>query len=120
MPRKPSRIPKYCLHSPAGKAYCRISGKVVYLGTYDTPESRKAYARILAELAASSLQNVTPKHAIEGLTIIELCAAYLDHCEGYYRKNGQVTRHVEMVKLSIRQIVGLYGSRRPPNSVPGT
>jgi integrase len=49
-------------------------------------------------------------HVIEGLTIVELCAAYLDHCEGYYRKNGQVTRHIEIVKLSIRQIIGLYGT----------
>jgi integrase len=116
MPRKPSRIPKYCLHTFKRKggairklAYCRVDGKTVYLGTFDSPESRQAYARLLAELAASPVRNIDSQQTPEGLTIVELCAAYLDFCEGYYVKHGQPTRHVDAVKLSIRAIRELYG-----------
>jgi hypothetical protein len=116
MPRKPSHVPKYCLHSFKRKGgsirrlgYCRVGGKTIYLGTYESPESHEAYARLLAESAANPVPSIDPRKALEGLTIYELCAAYLDFCEAYCRKAGEVTQHVEAVKLSIHAVVVLYG-----------
>jgi integrase len=96
------------LHRPSGKAYCRVGGKCIYLGDFDTPESRRAYARILAELAAAPLPSSTSQKAIGKITVVEICAAYLDHCQGYYRKNGSISPHVGVVKLSLRPLKELY------------
>ena len=41
------RTPRYCLHKASGRAYVRIDGKQVYLGPYDSPESRRKYQEIL-------------------------------------------------------------------------
>ena len=54
MSRPKNGIPSYGHHKPSGQAYVRfITGGVrrfVYLGEYDTPESRAEYRRIIAEL----------------------------------------------------------------------
>ena len=47
-------IPTYRLHQATGQARCVVNGKTFYLGPYDTPESRREYARILTELAAGN------------------------------------------------------------------
>ena len=49
MPRK--SVPSYRLHKPSGQARTIIDGRHVYLGKYNSPESRQRYARLLAELA---------------------------------------------------------------------
>jgi len=105
-----SRAPKYCLHSPSGRAYMRIRGRVRYLGPHGSPESLEEYGRLVAELAASP---AVPDHpAPAGLTIVELCAAYLDFAETYYRKNGGITRSVDQVRRAV-QITAEYYGRTP-------
>ena len=42
--------------------------------------------------------------------MVELCAAYLDYAEGYYRKNGKPSTHMPRLKAAIRTIRDLYGS----------
>jgi hypothetical protein len=93
MLQKPSRVPKHCLHRVRGKATCRICGKMVYLSDHDMPESRKAFARILAELTASPVPNIDPRKALEGPTIFGLSADHLDNRNGHYRKTGLRHRH---------------------------
>ncbi len=39
MARKTSP-PSYCHHKASGQAYTRINGKMIYLGDYDSKESR--------------------------------------------------------------------------------
>jgi hypothetical protein len=58
MPRSPS-VPSYRLHRPSGQAVVTIrtaSGerRDVYLGAYNSPESRAEYGRIIAELATGA------------------------------------------------------------------
>lgn len=43
------------------------------------------------------------------LTIVELIRAYWRHAEVYYRKNGQPTREVGMIKLAMQPLGRLYG-----------
>jgi hypothetical protein len=42
-------IPKYRLHRGSGQAFVQIKGKRHYLGVYDSPKSKEAYFRFIAE-----------------------------------------------------------------------
>ena len=81
-------VPKYCRQRKRGGrdlAYAEIPGQGrVYLGLYDTPESKQAYERALAELRSGQTGPI-PK----SITVMEIAAAYAKHCEGYYRKSGE-------------------------------
>ena len=46
--RRHSRPPRYRLHKASGKAIVTLDGKMIYLGTYDSPESRAKDKRELA------------------------------------------------------------------------
>ncbi len=108
MPRK-SGVPKYCLHKASGLAYMRIKGRVHYLGRYDSPESRTAYSRKIQEIDRTPAPDISSLQDLEGLTVVEICAAYLDHCEIYYRKNGKSTHHINAIKLSLQRLADIYG-----------
>ena len=70
-------IPKYCHHKASGQAFIQIQGKRHYLGNYGTPKSKEAYARFVAELAASPVAPAAVPHgSAAGLTVVELADAY--------------------------------------------
>jgi integrase len=48
----------------------------------------------------------TPASAI---TVVELCAAYWDFAQGYYRRNDKPTRTIQGVRATIRILNNLYG-----------
>ncbi len=103
-------VPKYCFHKARGLAYVRDHGKVLYLGKWNSPESKEAYGRFLIEWEARRAGAALPlPEPSEELTIVELCAAYLDFAEGYYRKNGRPTRSLDGIKRGIEAVNGLYG-----------
>jgi len=108
MPAVSAHVPKYCLFRPRGLAYVRIRGRVRYLGKYGSPESKEAYRRVLAELDATPAA-APPAKTDHALTIVELCAAYLDFAEGYYVKDGQPTNQLDTVRRAIRVLNELYG-----------
>ncbi len=105
---KSAFVPKYCLHKPSGRAYVRIHGKVIYVGEYGTAESKAEYGRLVAELAASDGCQ-SPAVPAATLTIVELCAAYLDYADQYYRQQGRRTSQYHIVRQAIRALNGLYG-----------
>jgi hypothetical protein len=43
MPKLVTRPPKYAFHKASGQAVVKINGKVVYLGRWNTPESKIRY-----------------------------------------------------------------------------
>ena len=49
MARAKNKVPSYLLHSSSGRARVHSNGHDIYLGTYDSPESKQAYARFIAE-----------------------------------------------------------------------
>ncbi len=108
MPARSAFVPKYCLHKPSGRAYVRIRGRVVYIGDFGSAESKQEYGRLVAELAATS-GVATPTPSQSTITVVELVAAYLDFAKSYYQKNGQPTRSLDNVKLSLRVVKDLYG-----------
>lgn len=107
-------VPKYRHHKGSGQAFVQVKGRRHYLGKWDFPESKERYSRFVAELAVSparteTLPSTTPASQF---TVVELCAAYLDFAEGYYRKNGKPTSHLPQLKAAIRVVNELYGSTR--------
>jgi len=54
MPRK--SVPSYRLHKPSGQARTIIDGRHIYLGKFNSPESRRKYVRLLAEMSDPKAQ----------------------------------------------------------------
>lgn len=42
------------------------------------------------------------------LTIDDLCILFMQHAEQYYRKNGEPTNEVNVIRIALRHIVNLY------------
>src|SRR5262245_21184310 len=99
MPRRKNAVPAYSHHKPSGQAYVRVPDaaggrKTVYLGAYNTEESRSEYARVVAELAVTPVQTISPHHA-EGdhpITVNEVLLAFWRYAlEHYRRADGTAT-----------------------------
>lgn len=105
-----ARIPAYCRHRASGKAYVTLrdfSGnrRVVYLGDYDTPESRQEYARVIAELAANPTPTATAA-AGKRLTVNEVLLGFWEHVDSYYPPDS---KHRFNVKQAMKPVRELYG-----------
>ncbi len=105
MPAKKSFVPKYCLHKPSGRAYCRIQGKVVYLGRHGSPESKTEYGRVVSEFATNPTATAKVPASI---TVVELADAYWQHAQRYYRgSDGSLPR----IRVAIRSICEHYAHK---------
>ena len=103
MPKR-KKVPKYAHHKPTGQARVQIVGQTVYLGKYDSPESRVRYEELLDERQLSA--ETKPETA--SLTIDVLCVMYVGHCRKFYLKNGKATSEVGCVQQALRPLVSLY------------
>lgn len=111
MPRSSrSSVPTYRHHKPSGQAVVTLNDRDHYLGTWNTPSSRREYDRLIGEWLAGGRQI---HGEAESVTVAELCLAYWRFAKGYYRKDGQPTRSIERVKLALRPLRRAYG----PSSV---
>jgi integrase len=107
MPR--SRPPSYRLHKPSGQAVVTLSGRDIYLGKYDSPESHGRYDELVAQWLASGRNLPDPGR---GITINELADAYQRHANVYYRKDGKPTPEVGNVRYALQHVRILFGSER--------
>lgn len=107
MPRLRHQVPKYRHHRASGQAMVTIHGRDYYLGRYRSAASRKEYNRLVAEYLARDRQ--PPPAAPEELTIVELIAAYWRHVKAYYRKAGEPTSEVHLIRNAMRPLKDLYG-----------
>jgi hypothetical protein len=117
MPRPKNPQPSYLHHKATNQAYCRIPDgnggrRTVYLGLFNSPESKVEHARILAQLAVSPTPaNVTP-HLITGrsdITINEVSLAFWQHTEKHYRRaDGTTTNELIEYKYTFRVMRQTY------------
>jgi integrase len=110
MPRK-SQVPSYKLHKPSGQARVIIGGKHLYLGAFGSPESRQAYARLIAERLAPTLtEPSTPSGilAFPRLTINELLLQYWTFAQTYYVKDGQPTKELTSMREALGHLRAVY------------
>jgi hypothetical protein len=52
MTNRCAQIPSYCYHK-SGQARVIIAGKTIYLGKYDSDQSRERYKRLIAQWPSS-------------------------------------------------------------------
>ena len=99
-----AREPGYCKHKSTGQAYVNLGGKVIYLGTHGTEESKERYNRLKAEwLVNRHTEKFQPK-ATAGPFVSDVCNAFLDHAEDYYPNSSEL----KLFKLAIQPLSELY------------
>ena len=119
--RSAGEPPRYELHAGTGKACIRqtINGKrqTIYLGAFNTPESRRAYHQVLRALE----RGADPRKAIDGqvrrigtakqgLTVAALCNRFLAHAERHYaHQDGTPTGEVMNFVYTMKPLLALCG-----------
>ena len=109
MPRK-FQVPSYRLHRPSGRAVVTLNGKDVYLGAFDSAESKAEYRRVTGEWLA---RHQAPADALvgDGLSLAEVMLAYLTFATTYYRdSDGSPSREIENIKAALRPLEELYAT----------
>lgn len=113
------RAPKYRHYRPKNLGVVRIEGRDIYLGTYDSPESRAKYHRIVAEWMANPQRAVSPAEPASTtravaprapISINEVALAYLEFATGYYRANRDTTSEVSCLKYALKPLCDQYGT----------
>lgn len=115
MPRARKLVPSYLPHRQSGRgriAYtdaCGVRHFEQLPGAFGSAESRAAYARRVAELAASPAS--LPAPAATGRTLAEVMLAFLKHAEAHYRgsDDGRPTSEFHEYRLVCRTLRELYG-----------
>src|SRR5262249_32801420 len=115
MPKKP-RIPTYRLHKGSGQAVVVLNGTSVYLGKWNTPESRSEYERVIAEWLARGrtvphpIPSSPPAEATDDLRVSELILAFFDHAKKHYRHpDGKPTGELDNFRDALRPLRRLFG-----------
>lgn len=120
MPRTKSRIPSYLHHRPSGRAYTRVPDgrgglRTIYLGVYDSDDSRRRYAEVIAELATNPTPAVDSRilsadHPEQVVTMNEVMLRFMRHAEQHYRRaDGTATNEVEQYRQTFRLVQDLFG-----------
>lgn len=114
MPRHKKSVPAYQLHKSSGQAYVRFTSggirRVIYLGKYDSLQSRAEYRRVIAELESPTSAAVSGPPGKGRTSVNEVLLAYLRHALVYYRTpDGRPTSEAREIRLSIAPVRELYG-----------
>lgn len=102
-----ARIPSYRLHRPSGLAVVTLNGKDHYLGPHGTPESRRAYDRLVGGWIAAGRRPVdeTPREP----TVADLADAFAAHARTWYVKRGRPTSQQSIVLPVLAALAAAYG-----------
>lgn len=125
MPRitRPDWTPKYALHKSSGQARVRIPGRgEVWLpGPANSAQSRRAYDREIAAWIAAGRPGVhrpgaptlsplpVPPASAEAITVVEVVAPFIRHCETYYQpKPGGRASTLHKVRSAMALLIELH------------
>ncbi|QDU21039.1 tyrosine-type recombinase/integrase [Urbifossiella limnaea] len=104
------RIPTYRYHKARACAVVTIRGRDHYLGLFNSPESREAYHRLVAEfLAEKARPAATSTSDPHPFTVVELVAQYIRFATGYYQKDDRPTGEMYPLKRALALLRRLYG-----------
>lgn len=107
----PRPCPKMQPHAASGQACARwrAGGKqlIRYFGPWASEEAARAYQRFAIDWAAGMLG--TGRKAGDTVYVAELVAAYLDHVDRYYVKNGKQTSEVSGQRAAMKLFTAHYG-----------
>jgi integrase len=118
MPRTPKGTPP-SYPKKAHKGQARITVRLtdgrrhdLWLGPFGSPESRKEYRRVLAELEANGGRYPLKEQGVvaTGLTVAELSLRFWKYAEGYYRlTDGSPSGELDHFEYALKPLVDLYG-----------
>lgn len=97
----PKRVPSYCRQRESGRpdrAFCRINGKKILLGEWQSKESKAKYAELISENAGGG----SPAEE-QPATMTDLMGGYLEHAESYYGTKGPEWYHIKNVIRDLRE-----------------
>ncbi len=107
---KKPQPPSYRRHRSNGldRGFVELNGKRMYLGRYDSTESRQRYDRLIAEWLANGRRlPVDPRR----ITVVELVDRFWQHAKTYYRRpDGTATSSLHNYRAALRPLKRLYGS----------
>ncbi|MFN6129996.1 MAG: hypothetical protein ACK494_14025, partial [Planctomycetota bacterium] len=101
------RVPSYRRHKPTGQAVVTIHGRDLYLGKWNSAESKDEYDRLIAEFLANGRRLQTEADS----TVVEVLNAYRKFAENYYRKDGRVTSEYGCIVEALKIVRELYGRK---------
>jgi integrase len=104
------RVPKYRLHKATNRGVVTINQRDIYLGEFNSTESKAKYRRLIAEYCATADPALfgRPKQSIK---IVELVVAFLKHSKS---KNGTgPNSEYGRQKLALKSLRQLYGDCTP-------
>ena len=111
MPRLKNKVPAYCRHKASGQARVKFNGNYIYLGPHGTQTSRDEYDRLIAEWLANGRHVPSRIEGEPDRLICELIAAYWDHAQAYYVKNGQPTKEQANIRICLKRLNRLYAKQ---------
>jgi hypothetical protein len=106
------RFPKYRHHKGSGQALVVIKDRRIYLGKFNSPESKGKYHRCIAQLISPGLE-IEKGQPDELPTINSLILGYYRYAQTYYIKNGKPTDEVYGIRAALRGC-GNYTARPSP------
>lgn len=103
------RIPAYRRHKASGNAIVVLSGRMHYLGQFDTAASREKYQQLVDHWVANG-RRALPKDAIGrvGITVRQLVTLFMAYAETYYPKR-EGTREASNFDYATRPMIRLFG-----------
>jgi hypothetical protein len=117
MPRPRKLTPSYLEHKQTGRGrlvwtdHAGVRHEKLLPGAFGSPDSLSAKAQLELELAASPTRSLDADR--RRISVAELLLAYLEHAERYYRgPDGNPTKELDKIKLSIRVMRELHGEVR--------
>ena len=108
MPALTKRLPRYSCHKATNRACVYLDGRCVYLGPFNSPESKAKYKTVIAEwLAQRALDDKPVEKPPEPrpLTVTQLALRYKRYAESYY----EGSREVHNLRDAIRPARALFG-----------
>lgn len=101
-------IPTYRLHKASGQAVVTLSHRTFYLGKHNSPESRTAYDRKIAEWLAHGRRPFWKPN--EGLTVSDVFDRFDDLVlTGYTDHRGAPSSEVRVYRAAVSELLRLYG-----------
>ncbi|MBL4885326.1 MAG: hypothetical protein JKY95_12420 [Planctomycetaceae bacterium] len=86
---------------------------MIYLGKFDSGESRSKWAEIVTNWSAGNLDKYG-----SSVSISRLCVVYVKHAENYYVKDGKQTSEVCRVRSVLRMLVEECGDLKTDRFTP--
>lgn len=110
------RVPSLRHHKASNRGIVELNGRRHYVGPWGAPETHEAYERLIGEWLANGRRLPVDKDAV---TVVEICALYLNHCKSYYRgPDGTPTKTMDGLRQALKVLKERYASTRASDFGP--